>query len=224
MGYCKNCGQPTAIEDIFCKSCGVKIPGRNIAVRKTFNTAMFAIIGSIGVFGIMFLIMIWYNPNYFGLPFASMASAQYTQTANKYDPQTNAVARNISNECTNETLNEVNKFGIYGLGDSIVQGCEIDKDQKYMQDNFKYEYDWAATGFWGKGYNMITENISKGYCKSWSITFCSLLRHQNVTCIVRTVKNHAISMVKKDDTWTIYDTTNGIIGGIPSEVFDGWLV
>jgi len=195
----------------YCSKCGKKIKFTwKDKVKKTVSNIAEGIIVILCIFGIVYVAMIFTDVYYFWIPITAINSIQYTRMANEYHPEVQEIADNIIKGCENDTFDLVD--------------CQIRSSREFLVDNFEYENDYTI-GYDDKALNMIQEHRNKGDCIDWSITFCSLMRHMHISCLVRSPNaQHYISIIRKDDSWIPLEPQNYGTGSFNDDTFRGFLI
>ena len=158
--------------------------------------------------------MIVANPMYFMLPFISVANSPYTAQATDFHPEVQEVADRILEECKDR--------------ERFYQECLINQAREYVVDNFEYETDFER-GYRniGKTYNMILSTEDTGDCIDFSLTFCSIMNHVDISCIIRSPNGaHRIALVKIDgNKWFVIEPQNLYqTGWLDEDTFQGFLI
>lgn len=203
------------VNNKYCPKCGtLKKKDKRYYFWKGFTTALKVVVTVLCVYGAMFMYMTVTNPFYVVVPFVSVANFQYTEQASQFHPEVQEVADRILDECHDEQ--------------HFYQECLIDEARSYMIDNFEYENDWEyghSNG--GKTDNMIVSMRKKGDCIDFSVTFCSIMKHVGISCIVRSPNGaHRIALVKLDGhKWHIIEPQNlAQTGWFDDDTFQGFLI
>lgn len=167
------------------------------------------------VLGLVFAYMIYFNATYAFFPFIASSNFGYTEMASEYHPKVQEVADQIAERC--EWL---------WTSPDLRFNCMVESSAEYMTDNFEYENDWEM----GKPNGAVTENLilshrKKGDCIDFSVTFCSLMKHMGISCIVRSPNGgHRMAVVRNGDMWIPVEPQNGESGYFYDKHFGGFLV
>jgi len=165
--------------------------------------------------GALFAYMIHIDAAYAFFPLVASSNFGYTEMASEHHPEVQEVADRIAEKCA----------GLSPYPD-LRFGCLLRESADYMSANFEYEDDWEM----GKPSGAVTENLilsrrKKGDCIDFSVTFCSLMKHMGVSCIVRSPNGgHRMAIVRNGDTWIPVEPQNGESGYFYDKHFGGFLI
>lgn len=199
----------------YCKKCGTKKKkDTEYYLSKISKIAFNVVVGVLCVYGAIFLYMIATNPFYLMVPFVSVANFHYTEQASEYHPEVQEVADNILKKCNDSDLS--------------YQECLVGWTRIYMVNHFEYENDWEyGSRNGGKTDNMIVSTRKKGDCIDFSLTFCSVMKHLGISCIIRSPDGaHRIALVKLEEyKWFIIEPQNLVqMGWLHDKTFQGILI
>lgn len=208
----------------YCPYCGKKIRfGTMDILNKIVGSILTIALVIAGIFGVVFLIQLYYEPAMLWIGISRIQSVSTTRLAHTYDERVEVIANNITDSCVKQMDEEYgNETVSESLIKSFTQRCQITESKKYLKDNFEYEYDYEM-GFRDISINMITEYRNKGDCDDWSVTFCSLMYHMNVSCIVLSTGNHYLTAVRDGTTWDLIEPQGGG-NALKDNMFQGYLV
>jgi hypothetical protein len=198
-----------------CPVCGRSHGGRSGIIQLTGKALLEVAIAVLMLFGILFAFTVLHSPVFLLLPIVVSTSFHYTEIASQYHPEVQEIADDIVEQC-----------GWMSVYSDDYFNCLLDSSIDYMTSNFEYENDWEMGRPNGHvSENMILSHRKKGDCIDFSITFCSLMKHMDISCIVRSPNGaHRIALAKWDDAWIPIEPQNGKRGRIDDDLFKGFLI
>jgi len=140
--------------------------------------------------------------------------------ASEYHPEVQDIADGITEECEKKYADE-----------KLLFNCKIEEARKYMIENFEYENDWEIgypNGWFVENLlltNRTSGNKTKGDCIDFSITFCSLMKHVGISCIIRSTNGgHRIAVVRFKNEWIPLEPQSYDTGFFNDRLFQGFLI
>lgn len=185
------------------------------------NTLWVLSLTLLALLGAVSLFLLVLSPSLAWMSFSRIYSVRTTRQAHEYHPEVELAAEEVTQHCRDKLLflNE----STYTYDQDLVD-CQLEESLYYLGALYTYESDWEL-GYFDKRVNLITSHRNKGDCEDWSLTYCSLLTHMDLSCIVMSTGTHSVVAAKDGwSRWRVFDPQNSLRLGLSEQHFRGWLV